>query len=118
MALVDNGDETVTDSATGLIWQRDDDGVPRSQEDAFRYCRALTLSGHSDWRLPTLQEFRALRQAVAAGGVAIKATYSSSGDVYWTATDAPPGFPQEVAHAADGTTFYRSNKYYVRAVRG
>jgi len=115
--LVDNGDGTVTDHAAGLIWQKDDDGVTRTQQEASAYCGSLSLGGFSDWRLPQLSEFQSLKKAVASSGMALKATYSPNGDVYWTATDPPPGFPSNVAYAADGTTFYRTNKYYVRAVR-
>jgi hypothetical protein len=99
------------------MWQKDDDGAKRSQQEAFAYCGRLSLGGFSDWRLPELQEFQSLEKSFASSGMKVSATYSAGGDVYWTATDPPLGFPNSVAYAADGTTFYRRNQYYVRAVR-
>ena len=113
--LVDNGDGTLTDHATGLMWQKDDDGVERTQAEAFAHCSRLSLAGFNDWRLPTLQEFRGLAQAVQLSGLSIVPYLSvSTGSDYWTAT---PGPHSSVAYIADGTTMFKGNKYCVRAVR-
>jgi formylglycine-generating enzyme required for sulfatase activity len=50
-----NGDGTVTDKVTGLMWQAVDGGEC-TVEDAARYCDSLTLAAHTDWRLPTARE--------------------------------------------------------------
>jgi hypothetical protein len=58
-AYVDNGDETVTDHATGLMWQRSGSPEPLSWLDAKVYVEALNrlgFAGHTDWRLPTAEE--------------------------------------------------------------
>jgi len=115
--LTDNGDGTLTDHGVGLMWQKDDDGLRRTQQEALAYCASLSLGGFSDWRLPQLSEFQSLEKATSCAVTKVSSTYSQNGDVYWTATDPPPSFPGNVAYAADGTTFYRTNKYYVRAVR-
>ena len=115
--LVDHGDGTVTDPPNGLMWQKEDDGVKRTQEEAFGYCASLSLAGFMDWELPRLGHFIMLQDRVASSGSDLNTTYSPHGDVYWTASDPPPGFPSNVAYAADGTTFYRANRYFVRAVR-
>jgi len=70
-----------------------------------------------DWRLPELNEFQTLKMAAESCIDEINTLFSPHGNVYWTATDPPAGFPGSVAYAADGTTFYRTNKYFVRAVR-
>jgi hypothetical protein len=57
---VDNGDGTVTDRATGLVWQQVDDGRRRNWADALAYCEGLTLSGHDDWRLPNVKELQSI----------------------------------------------------------
>ena len=51
-----NGDGTVTDSNTGLIWQQQDDAIKRTWADAGTYCADLTAGGFSDWRLPEKHE--------------------------------------------------------------
>jgi len=117
VGLVDNGDGTLTDHATALMWQKEDDGTGRTQREALLYCASVSLGGFNDWRLPELVEFQTLKRAAAAGDAKASTTHSPDGDVYWTATDPPLGFPDDVAYAADGTTFYRTSKFYVRAVR-
>lgn len=49
-SYTDNGDGTVTDNVTGLIWQQEDDNTQRSREDANTYCISIGM------RLPTAKE--------------------------------------------------------------
>lgn len=58
--LVDNGDGTITDLATGLMWQQSDDGTTRDWENALDYAESLTLAGHDDWRLPNPKELHSI----------------------------------------------------------
>jgi len=55
-AYCDNGDGTVTDLNTGLMWQKTPDFVRRTMAEAQRYAKSLSLAGHNDWRLPTIKE--------------------------------------------------------------
>lgn len=59
-SFVDNGDGTITDTATGLMWQTTDDGTTRDWEEALAYCEDLSFAGHDDWRLPTVKELQSL----------------------------------------------------------
>lgn len=59
-AYKDNGDGTVTDLNTGLMWQKTPDFVRRSWEDAGPYAQSLELAGYKDWRLPTIKELFSL----------------------------------------------------------
>ena len=52
MSFTDNGDGTVTDNNTGLMWQKTDGGE-MTIENATVYCKNLNLGGYTDWRLPT-----------------------------------------------------------------
>ena len=54
----DNGDGTVTDNATGLMWMQDDSGSGMFWEDALGYAEALDNAGHDDWRLPNAKELQ------------------------------------------------------------
>ncbi len=58
--FVDNGDGTVTDAATGLMWQQGDSGVGLNWEDALAYAENLTDSGFNDWRLPNAKELQSI----------------------------------------------------------
>ncbi|MDP8267482.1 MAG: DUF1566 domain-containing protein, partial [Candidatus Tenebribacter davisii] len=53
---VDNDDETVTDTNTGLMWQKIPDSDGFSYQDAVEYCENLELAGYNDWRVPSLKE--------------------------------------------------------------
>jgi formylglycine-generating enzyme required for sulfatase activity len=52
LSFTNNGDGTITDNNTGLMWQKVDGGE-MTIENAEIYCNNLTLAGYSDWRLPT-----------------------------------------------------------------
>ncbi len=117
--LVDNENVTVTDTETGLMWQKEDDGKERNLQEAFTYCKELSLAGFKDWRLPTLAEFKDLEEAAEGTNIDMPIRYPRNGYDYWTSTLPPgwAGFPGTVAYVASGTTYYKTNKYCIRAVR-
>jgi Protein of unknown function (DUF1566) len=94
--FVDNGDGTVTDNCTGLMWQKDtgSDGNPLVWRDALAYCDNLDLGGHDDWRLPNVREllsivdYGRLPPAIApvfGVSVAIDPVFGEA-SVYWSST--------------------------------
>jgi hypothetical protein len=56
--FLDNGDGTITDRATGLMWQEADSGKALNREQALAHAEALELAGHTDWRLPNAKELQ------------------------------------------------------------
>lgn len=58
--FVDNGDGTISDLATGLMWQKSDDGKSRDWEESLNYAEGLTLGNKSDWRLPNAKELQSI----------------------------------------------------------
>ena len=58
--FTDNGDGTVTDSATGLMWQQADSGRGMNWEEALAYAETSTLAGYDDWRLPNIKELQSI----------------------------------------------------------
>lgn len=58
--FVDNGDGTITDTKTGLMWAAKDNGNPINWREACSYCENYNLGGYSDWRMPTLAELTSL----------------------------------------------------------
>lgn len=55
-SFTSNGDGTVTDNLTGLLWQQSDDGVARPYYIALEYVGGVSIGGYSNWRLPTKKE--------------------------------------------------------------
>lgn len=51
---------TWTDPATGLVWQDPPFKETKSWSDAVTACSTLTLDGHKNFRLPTIDELRGL----------------------------------------------------------
>ncbi|AKB74997.1 hypothetical protein MSLAZ_1736 [Methanosarcina lacustris Z-7289] len=58
--FVDNGDGTVTDNATGLMWSQNDSGKGMDWEDALAYAENSTYAGYDDWRLPNAKELQSI----------------------------------------------------------
>lgn len=58
--FVNNGDGTITDSATGLMWMQNDNGTGVLWADALSYAENFTYAGHSDWRLPDTKELQSI----------------------------------------------------------
>ena len=58
-AFVDNSDQTITDDATGLMWQQDDT-ESLNWDDAISQCETATTASFDDWRLPNAKELHSL----------------------------------------------------------
>jgi hypothetical protein len=73
--FIDEGNETVMDNLTGLIWTKDADSPGRAQccekyldsnmywQQALNYVASLNSNkflGHADWRLPNINELRSV----------------------------------------------------------
>ena len=56
MSYTDNGDGTVTDNVTGLVWQQDPTEEGTTWFEAQDYCESLELAETDDWRTPSLKE--------------------------------------------------------------
>ena len=63
--FVDNGDGTVTDNATGLMWSQDDNGEALYWEEALAYAENATIAGYDDWRLPSAKELQSIADYTA-----------------------------------------------------
>lgn len=62
--FVDNGDGTVTDKATGLMWMKIDGGKleagKMNWQKALEWAENLEYAGYSDWRLPSAKELHSI----------------------------------------------------------
>ena len=78
----DNGDGTVTDVLTGLLWQKADGGE-MTWEKAKDYAKSLRLAGRQDWRLPTSMELFALTNQGMHGPAMDTSVFTRSEARYW-----------------------------------
>ena len=78
----DNGDGTVTDLATGLMWAQNDSGSGMDWSNALAYAEASGLAGHSDWRLPDTKELQSIidytRSPATTASAAINSVFSAT----------------------------------------
>ena len=58
--FIDNGDGTINDNYTGLIWQKIQSSNSMTWEEALIYAKSLSLAGKSDWRLPNIKEIQSI----------------------------------------------------------
>ena len=57
--LVDNGDGTITDTLTNLMWQKGEN--PRMNWfEALKYAQSQNIAGYNDWRLPNIKELNSI----------------------------------------------------------
>jgi hypothetical protein len=120
--FINNGNGTVTDNRTGLMWQQGEPGYMK-WNSALSYCEGLSLGGNTDWRLPTIKELESLTDDTRYYP-AIDTTFfpNAHASVYWSSTT----YASNPSHAwyvdVDGfVDSYGDKKYfgmYVRCVRG
>ncbi|MFZ4401302.1 MAG: DUF1566 domain-containing protein [Bacteroidales bacterium] len=58
--FIDNGNGTITDNYTGLVWQKSKATNTMTWEQALSYADTFSLAGKSDWRLPNIKELQSL----------------------------------------------------------
>jgi hypothetical protein len=56
----DNGNGTIIDHFTGLMWQKIPSNDTISWEKALQYAENLSLAGFTDWRLPNIKELNSI----------------------------------------------------------
>ena len=126
--LVDNGDGTITDNATGLMWPKDGNGAgcfnhdTKDWLDAITWAEALDFAGHTDWRMPNLKELLSILDARYWSpaidpsffiNTGVEAYSSSTTRAQYTATNW-------FVHFSAGTiaSTAKTTPIHVRAVRG
>lgn len=116
----DNGDGTVTDNVTALMWQQQDS--TNWWEQDITYCEGLALATFTDWRLPNKNELQSIVDYSAYGPAIDRAYFSGShGARYYSSTSSAIN----TAYAfyvdftsGEGYSYYKTKPYYARCVRG
>ena len=98
--FIKNGNGTITDSATGLMWMKADNGSDVLWGNALSYAEGFEYAGYTDWRLPNAKELHSIvdytRSPVYTNSAAIDTIFNctqitnEAGSVdfpcYWTTT--------------------------------
>ncbi|MCP4697529.1 MAG: DUF1566 domain-containing protein [Gammaproteobacteria bacterium] len=127
-----NGDGTVTDSVTSLVWQQSDDGTAKIWKDALAYCEGLGLAGNVDWRLPDIRELGSIvNDWRYEPAIDTDVFLGARSDNYWSGSSFVGDYTTTYSdHAVDSSYawhvgFYKGGvsistkdkTYYVRCVR-
>jgi len=127
MSFIDNGDGTITDNITDLVWQKEDNDIDMTWDDALNYCAVLTIDEYSDWRLPSINELSTIVH-FGSNSPSIDSTYfpntnfsNNESSYYWSSTEY--AFDTDFANTRDfrlGGIGYRYKIFtgFVRCVRG
>ena len=126
-SFTDNGNGTVTDNITGLMWQKTDGGE-MTVENATSYCNNLVLGGFSDWRLPTAEELYSIQNLGHLNPALNTVYFTVTAAEYWWSSEAQTDDPTKIwvtnagggigAHPKSETiSAGGSKKFHARAVR-
>jgi len=130
-SYTNNGNGTVTDSATNLVWQQCSMGQNQDAtcsgtatnatwQNAMDYCENLSLAG-KEWRLPSANELKTIVDKSKSAAPYIDTTYfpSTLSNYYWSSTTYLAATANAwVVYFANGNVPASSKaaNYYVRCV--
>ncbi len=121
--FVDNGNGTVSDNFTELMWQQEDDGSGRTWEEAIIYCENLSHANYVDWRLPNNKELKSIAD-YSLPNLAVNSIFfpNAKSSDYWSSTTAANSSNEAWSVSFDSGYISRNAKSpsgrLVRCVRG
>lgn len=143
-SYVDNGDGTITDNGTGLMWEKlADDGTIHDKDTVYTFDDSFTkidtlnlasFAGHADWRLPNIHELDSIVDFGNAGpttnqvfhkpsclpGCTVTSCSCTRSANYWSSTayETDPTCSWKVGFdVGDRVAALKTSTYGVRAVR-
>ena len=125
--FIDNGDGTVVDLATGLMWIKNPSeagiGSSMSWYDAINACENLNFAGWDDWRMPNINELMSIvdhSRYDPAWDTMFFAYPPDPWTAFWSSTTVAPWMDGAWGiYPYDGYkgSWYKWEMYYVRPVR-
>jgi len=110
--IVNRTKQVITDTSTGLMWDRMPDKIQYTYAQAIYYAKQSELGGYTDWRLPTIDESVDIHNLYYDGRIAILqdefCTFSGN---FWTQTtaDIKSGNFKYIIEQIDATYGLRQN---------
>ena len=146
LSYTDNGDGTITDKNTGLMWEKlSDDGTIHDKDNGYTWNDAFAVhvaglnagggfAGHTDWRLPNFKELVSILDLATynppvhpvfnvfcAPGCTVLTCSCTASNYYWSSSSYPFS-PSNASclYFVDGTAITAGKSLFVsvRAVRG
>jgi hypothetical protein len=111
---------TWLDPDTGLEWQCESPGR-MNWHDAHSYAQSLIINGKRDWRLPAAGELETLLDRTIYRPVMREEIPFRDNLSYWSSTTFGPDRSNAWIVMFDGAyvlSYYKTNAYHVRCVRG
>ena len=90
----DNGDGTIADRATGLMWAKADSGKAMNWQEALAWVQEKNKEnylGHNDWRLPSAKELQSIVDYTRAPQAADQSRRGPAIDPAFQVTKLPDG---------------------------
>jgi hypothetical protein len=124
--FIDNGDNTITDTKTGLVWIKDHDVIDKKfakrmiWNEAIEACKDLEYAGHKDWHLPTREELLTILDLTKYDPAIDPIFKVHTDDWYWSSTPCAWGLVFAwYVFFGNGYVYnsYKGNSGYVRPVR-
>ena len=117
--LICNGDGTVTDPRSALMWRQEVAPGTYTWQEASDYCSNLNFAGHDDWRLPQVWELLGIL-AAAPGLLTIDPVFEQVWGWYWSSETDPcnPGVALAISSGASNVGLTpKLSKFSILAVR-
>jgi len=116
----DSNTGIVSDTATQLEWQDNAVGSAKAWEVAITQCETLTLGGHSDWRLPNINELKSIVDRSKFNPTAVTGFINVDYYAYWSSSTYEGGKNSVWIlgfYSGYTDTNVKNSNYYFKCVR-
>ncbi len=115
--FIDNGDNTISDKATGLMWDKNDSNKGMEWAEALEWAQTMNAQkhrGYDDWRVPNAKELQSIvdysRSPQASNSAAIDPVFNISKISVETGLEDYPFFWSSTTHL---NTKWASSAVYI-----